>query len=69
MHENLIREWAKVEGFGKFAEDHHAVLRNLAKWLDRRSNGVANNKFDLTTPTDCVHAFGCPNFHNGQPSF
>ena len=37
--------------------------------LSRMSNGMDNNKFDLTTPTDCCHAFGCPNFTNGKPSF
>ena len=37
--------------------------------LHRMSNGMANNKFDLTTPTDCSNAFGCPYFINGKPSF
>jgi hypothetical protein len=37
--------------------------------LSRMSNGMANNKFDLTTPTDCSNAFGCPHFINGKPSF
>ena len=37
--------------------------------LLRMSNGMANNKFDLTTPTDCSNAFGCPHFINGKPSF
>jgi hypothetical protein len=49
MYEDLITEWAKAEGFETFAEDHAAVLRNLAKWLERRSNWVANNVINPTT--------------------
>ena len=41
----------------------------LRKEFPEESNGMANNKFDLTTPADCCHAFGCPNFTNGKPSF
>ena len=48
MYEELIKRWAEQEGFITFAEDHSSVLRNLAKWLDRNSNGVANNCFNLT---------------------
>lgn len=38
MYEKLIDEWAKSEGFQGFQVDHAAVLRNLAKWLDRRAS-------------------------------
>lgn len=49
MYEDLIKEWAKVEGFETFAEDHATVLRNLAKWLERHAGWVANNDFKLAT--------------------
>ena len=38
MYEKLIDEWAKAEGFQSFRVDHATVLRNLAKWLDRRAS-------------------------------
>ena len=41
----------------------------LRKEFPEESNSMANNKFDLTTPTDCSNAFGCPYFVNGKPSF
>lgn len=40
MFEEKLKEWARAEGFETFLQDHAAVLRNLARWLDR------NDKFE-----------------------
>jgi hypothetical protein len=55
-----------ITTLGEYGDE---VARLLYEEVVRLSNGMANNKFDLTTPTDCSNAFGCPHFINGKPSF
>lgn len=33
--EKMIHEWAHQDGFVKFREDHAAVMRNLAQYIDK----------------------------------
>lgn len=39
MHQ-LILEWAKVEGFSKWLDDHAAVMRNLSQYLSKQGVSV-----------------------------
>ena len=36
-YKKLIAEWAKEQGFETWAQDHKAVLHNLASWLEVRN--------------------------------
>ena len=34
MFEKLLKQWANEQGFETWSQDHAAVLRNLASWLN-----------------------------------
>lgn len=37
MFEKLLKQWANDENYETWSQDHAAVLRNLAKWLNSRN--------------------------------
>jgi len=34
VFEELLKRWANEQGFQTWSQDHEAVLRNLARWLN-----------------------------------
>lgn len=68
-NEELVNELVYECDTTSQINESNYILDLKEEVLHRMSNGMANNKFDLTTPTDCSNAFGCPHFINGKPSF
>ena len=55
--EKLLAQWSNEQGFTTWADDHAAVLRNLARWLDKNA-AQQSVQADEVPECDCNTAQG-----------
>ena len=51
--EELLKQWANEQGFDGWSQDHAAVLRNLAKWINGHAV-VCCGCGDIVKPNEIV---------------